>query len=268
IYTGNNLDTAYNYLGQNFGLKKFAGYKNISPNSFVHYMSSHPTQGDPGTRFQARNYMHGFNRDGQIVNPCTFPYGSVLGGVNCALVNPRFMYSGDPVTNFGWINNSPTDNRYMFNTGPFSLELNKPIDIIVAYIVGRGTNAINSVHIGRWFVQNAFDEYRSNFGTTTGIEDEDNTATIPNEFKLFQNYPNPFNPSTVISFQLSAFSHVTLKVYDILGREVATLVNEELDTGIHHSPFSIFNSQLPSGIYFYQLRAGEYVETKKMIIIK
>jgi len=92
--------------------------------------------------------------------------------------------------------------------------------------------------------------------------------TIPTEFKLEQNYPNPFNPSTVISYQLPVAGYVSLKIYDVLGREVATLVNEFKQPGNYTSQFSILNSQLPSGVYFYRISAGSFVETKKMILLK
>jgi len=101
---------------------------------------------------------------------------------------------------------------------------------------------------------------------TTDVEIEN--PSLPNEFLLMQNYPNPFNPSTVIGYQLSIAGHVTLKVYDILGREVATLVNEYQTAGLHHSQFAIINSQLPSGVYLYRIQAGYFTETKKMIISK
>lgn len=92
--------------------------------------------------------------------------------------------------------------------------------------------------------------------------------TIPTDFVLHQNYPNPFNPSTVISYQISAVSQVTLKVYDVLGREVATLVDEYQMPGKYNSQFSMQNSQLSSGVYFYQLKAGNYIKTKKIMVIK
>lgn len=92
--------------------------------------------------------------------------------------------------------------------------------------------------------------------------------TIPVEFKLEQNYPNPFNPSTTFYYQIPNAGHVSLKVYDILGREVTTLVDEFLNPGIHNSQFSISNSELPSGVYFYQLRAGSFTETKKLVLMK
>jgi hypothetical protein len=89
-----------------------------------------------------------------------------------------------------------------------------------------------------------------------------------NQYKLYQNYPNPFNPSTTISYQLSKAGFVTLKVYDILGNEVSTLVNEEKPAGVFNVEFRMQNLELSSGIYFYQLKAGNYVETKKMILMK
>jgi hypothetical protein len=89
----------------------------------------------------------------------------------------------------------------------------------------------------------------------------------PRNFSLEQNYPNPFNPSTKISWQLPTSSWVTLKIFDALGSEVETLVNEYQDSG-NHSTLYIINSTSPSGIYFYQLKSGEFVETKKMMLIK
>ena len=105
----------------------------------------------------------------------------------------------------------------------------------------------------------------------------------PETFELSQNYPNPFNPSTMISYRLTATGYVTLKIYDILGNEVATLVNEEKQPGIYEVEFSAkggFASggnasgnsgivrNLPSGLYFYTLSASDFSETKKMILLK
>ncbi|NNL22439.1 MAG: T9SS type A sorting domain-containing protein, partial [Ignavibacteriaceae bacterium] len=85
-------------------------------------------------------------------------------------------------------------------------------------------------------------------------------------YELFHNYPNPFNPTTKIEFQIEDLGFVDLKVYDVLGNEVATLVNEEKSAGIYEVEFN--GSELTSGIYFYQLKAGNFVETKKMIVLK
>lgn len=100
-------------------------------------------------------------------------------------------------------------------------------------------------------------------GLTVGVE---NTPNIPLNFSLFQNYPNPFNPSTKINYSLAGLSKVSLKVYDILGREVVTLVSEEKSAGRYEVNFNA--SSLASGVYFYQLKAGDFVQSKKMILVK
>ncbi|MDP1994070.1 MAG: T9SS type A sorting domain-containing protein, partial [Ignavibacteria bacterium] len=96
--------------------------------------------------------------------------------------------------------------------------------------------------------------------------------TTPTAYKLEQNYPNPFNPETVISWQIAVGSFVTLKVYDVLGNEVAALVNEEQSAGTYQILFNTLlttnNKQLTSGVYFYQIRAGNFVQTKKMILLR
>jgi photosystem II stability/assembly factor-like uncharacterized protein len=89
---------------------------------------------------------------------------------------------------------------------------------------------------------------------------------IPDKFKLSQNYPNPFNPSTTIEFSVPQQSFVTLKVYDLLGREVASLVNKELQAGSYVTQFNASN--LASGVYLYRLNAGEFVQTKKLMLMK
>ena len=97
----------------------------------------------------------------------------------------------------------------------------------------------------------------------TGVEEE---TTLPTEFALKQNFPNPFNPTTTIKYSIPKLSFVTIKIYDVLGSEVATLVNEEKPVGTYELTWNAEN--LPSGVYFYQLRAGTFVETKKMLLLK
>ncbi len=96
--------------------------------------------------------------------------------------------------------------------------------------------------------------------------DVNESEQFPEEFFLYQNYPNPFNPSTSLQYIISNRQYVTLKVYDALGKEVATLVNEEKSAGKYEVEFNA--SFLVSGIYFYQLKAGDFVETRKMILLK
>lgn len=94
----------------------------------------------------------------------------------------------------------------------------------------------------------------------------DRQQVIPKNFDLGQNYPNPFNPSTVISWQIPVDSYVVLKVYDILGNEISTLVNEERKSGVYQTRFDA--ATLASGMYVYRLSAGNNTFTKKMLMIK
>jgi photosystem II stability/assembly factor-like uncharacterized protein len=102
-------------------------------------------------------------------------------------------------------------------------------------------------------------------GGVTSVGDEEN-QTNPNDFLLYQNYPNPFNPKTNIQYAISNRQFVTIEVYDILGNEIAILIDEEKPAGEYEIEFNA--SSLPSGVYFYQLKAGSYIGTKKMILLK
>ncbi len=130
------------------------------------------------------------------------------------------------------------------------------------------------------------DNYKLKFGdVVVTLSDLIEDRELPSDFNLYQNYPNPFNPETTIRYQLSEISHVTLKVYDILGREVATLANEVMQPGNYKVKFSINNilsssslstftslgqasSTLSTGVYFYRLTAGNFSQTKKMVLVK
>jgi len=106
---------------------------------------------------------------------------------------------------------------------------------------------------------------RTTNGGATFVEEEVSNE-IPMEFLLSQNYPNPFNPSTTIRYSVPQNTNVMIKVFDVLGNEVATLVNEEKATGSYEANFNA--KGLSSGIYFYKLQAGSFIETKKMILLK
>jgi len=105
---------------------------------------------------------------------------------------------------------------------------------------------------------------RTTTGGSTFIEPVSNV--LPAKFSLTQNYPNPFNPKTIINYQLSTFNIVSLKVFDALGKEVATLVNQKQNAGSYEVEFN--GEDLPSGVYFYKLEAGDFSETKRMILLK
>jgi plastocyanin len=100
---------------------------------------------------------------------------------------------------------------------------------------------------------------------TTGVQNIQ-TALQPNEFRLEQNFPNPFNPSTLISFDLPIQTFVSLKVYNLIGQEVATLVNEQMAAGKYSKTWNA--ASIPSGVYLYRLQTVSFSETKKLIVTK
>ncbi|MDP2036099.1 MAG: CotH kinase family protein [Ignavibacteria bacterium] len=128
-------------------------------------------------------------------------------------------------------------------------------------------------------VDNSFGKYwKASFGhgspgkinsVRTSVSEKNNI--IPNMFMLYQNYPNPFNPETIISYKVQAASQVSLKVYDVLGRETATIVDEYKQAGNYNVKFNVktrYGASLQSGIYFYKLQAGSFIQTKKMVLLK
>jgi hypothetical protein len=108
-----------------------------------------------------------------------------------------------------------------------------------------------------WFLKNPITSYH-----------RPEINTFPNNYRLFQNYPNPFNPSTTIGYQLPSSSWVTLKVLDMIGREVKNLVNEYKQAGTYNCELRINNGELSSGVYFYTIKAGNYFDSAKMILLK
>jgi hypothetical protein len=99
---------------------------------------------------------------------------------------------------------------------------------------------------------------------------ESREVEIPRSFRLWQNYPNPFNGQTVIRFELPKMSYVSLKIYNLLGQEVATLVDETLPAGMHHVVWSgeSGGSSVGSGVYFYELRAGDAIQRRKLVLMR
>ncbi len=160
--TGNPDDIAFNFKGPLLGIDTIPGALNLSMTSFVHYIQSHPTQGDPDNITQVRNYLTGRNQQGDFVDPCNWAFG-VVAGEDCALIDNRFMYSGDPTANKGWINTAPFDQRQMSNTGPFTLIKGEAVDVVVAYVVGRGISALQSITVAKVIDRAAQFVFSSNF---------------------------------------------------------------------------------------------------------
>jgi hypothetical protein len=107
------------------------------------------------------------------------------------------------------------------------------------------------------------------FGTSSGVNEI--VELLPSTFKLDQNYPNPFNPSTIIRYELPKMSNVSIKIYDALGKEVRSLIDEAQNAGTHNLLWDAVNNygqRVSSGVYFYRIVAGDFVQTKKMLMIK
>jgi hypothetical protein len=170
-----------------------------------------------------------------------------------------------------WTPNSTTLDFFLISPGGLEKEYNLPItveqwvsvdiplthysppvdltDVYQFKVVGNGT-----VYFDNWYF----------YKTSTGISEVN--GPVPLKFDLEQNYPNPFNPSTTIRFSLPVASDVTLKVYNMLGQEVATLLNEAKNAGTFDLTFDA--ADLPSGVYVYSISAGNFNSVKKMLLVK
>ena len=188
----------------------------------------------------------------------------------------------DNYVTLNWTTATETNNQ------GFEIERNTPLNPLsrgeakgrgvwekIGFVIGNGTTTEPQSY--SFIDENLYADkyqYRLKQIDYNGAFEYSNTIEVeigaPYEFSLSQNYPNPFNPSTKISWQSPVSSWQTLKVYDILGNEVVTLVNEYKDAGSYEIEFksSVNSHQLASGIYYYQLRVGDFVETKKMIFMK
>ena len=264
INTNNPDDTSKNNFGELIGCETIPGAKNLNMTSNVFFIGGDPNLNDPDSKEEARNYLLGKTGPGEYPDPCTFPYCEVRGGVNCDEINPRFWASGDPVTNVGWINKYQVDHRNLISTGPFLLQKDEPQDIIVAYVMGRGTDYFNSITVARENVKRVIEEYESNFASMTYSPPP---ATNPaKSYILYQNYPNPFNPNTTIRYELPQEGIVTIDIYDILGQRVKTLLNEFKKADRYEVTFN--STGLASGVYIYRMKVNDFVTSKKMVLIK
>jgi len=148
--------------------------------------------------------------------------------------------------------------RSVFGSGGASLSssANKLVGTLGQPLIGTMSGTSNRHNAGFWYLQGYL---------LTSVEEKP-VEELPREYQLVQNYPNPFNPSTTIRFSIPHREHVTLKIFDVLGREVATLVDTEMEAGGHTVVFDASN--LSGGTYFYQLKAESVVRTQCMVFIK
>jgi serine protease len=179
-----------------------------------------------------------------------------------ALVNNSSIDLSD-AAKYGWLsggivtNSAVDDIHYTVSSGPYTLAPGATARVAFALIGGNNLAELQSsadAAVAKW---NAIKIL---------LDVNEGNRTIPLTYSLEQNYPNPFNPTTEIRYQTKEVGNVLLTIYDVLGREVATLVNERKPAGMYTAHWNAQN--LPNGVYFYRVVAGDFVETKKMILMK
>lgn len=255
FHTGNPDDTVYSFIPGRNKRRIKVGYKEIKFSSFNTYNNSDPNLPGPGNYRETYGMMQGLKANG---NPWILPGTSTV---------TKFPFSGDPETGNGWVQYTTLgfgNRRLLMNFGFAKFNPGDTQTILVAQIVSQGINNLNSVSKlkqSTQFVKNIYDQ---NF--TIVSVNEPSAINLADNFILHQNYPNPFNPKTIINYQLPMINYVTLKVYDILGKEVVALVNEKQSAGKYKATFD--GSNLPTGIYFYTLKAGDFIQTRGMILLK
>ena len=249
IVPGGPTDTAYVS-----GVPR-PGYKNLPMTAFNKYINGT----DPRNYAQSYQYMKGLDAvvgsGAPYINPFT---GQVT----------TFVMSGDPVAGTGWLDANPSDRRFMLCSGPFTMAPGDTQEVVFGIIIGQGTDRLNSISVLKQFDAEAQKIFDSNF--YTDVKDED-FANLPRNFTLKQNYPNPFNPNTTIEYYLPKPAQVKLSIYNILGQQVKTLVNEYQTAGNRRIVWDGKDERgtsVASGIYFYKLSTPDFAETKKMLLIK
>lgn len=259
-----------------FDFSKKQNYKNIPMSSFTPGMKNQfqypvdPPLGKDEATAEIYNLMQGLRNDGDtLISPITNQ-------------PTLFPLNGDPVTKTGWYEgegwpngDSPHDKRIFINSGKFNMAPGDTQDVIIAIMMARGTDNVNSIAELRKTALATKQFFKSGFSPNFVVNSEKEHTPIPSEYVLYQNYPNPFNPSTTIKYSVPRnekreTKNVKITVYDVLGNEVATLVDENQPAGIYEVKFdaSSVSRRISSGVYFYQLKAGNFTETKKMLLMK
>ncbi len=189
--------------------------------------------------------------------------------------NGVYLLDGDPVTGTGKIDgvyDGPGIRGMFLTNGPFTLNLGDTAEVVIALVGGISQSHLASISNLRYntaFSNKFYNDFVNKITSGNLIvepSDRPGKNINPDYYVLFQNYPNPFNLTTTINYSIPKTSFVTIKVYDVLGREVSTLVNEEKQPGNYKIKFDGIN--FSSGIYFYQMNAGDYVDVKKFVLIK
>ncbi len=263
-----SITTASAVNGVVKGISITKGATNLSMSSFYQNILS-DIGSDAETHIEQRNNQLGLSKSGQIINPCNWKFGEIF-NEDCTKINELFPYSGDPIIPQGWINNYPLDQKMIVNSGPFQLEKEKPIDIVVAYLVGyNATSSLSSLQNAKQRTIDMLPYFQNNqfeiiIADTTNIKHEP-----VGQFGLKQNYPNPFNSTTIINYAIpyrKTSEKVSIKVYNVLGEVVATLVDKVQPSGIYTVSFS--SNNLTTGVYIISLTNLEYSDNKKIMVLK
>jgi len=148
------------------------------------------------------------------------------------------------------------DVSYVVAGGPFTINPNDTLNVAFAVLAG---NNLSHLQSNLNYAKQKWNQI------ITNVKDENRVVY---EYQLYQNYPNPFNPTTKIKYSLKETNHVEIKIYDIVGREITTLVDEIKNAGVYETELDIRKFDLSSGVYFYQMKAGEFTSIRKMVLIK
>jgi hypothetical protein len=254
-YTGNYLDTVYTCENKTKTAK--LGYKDLGMKVFNWYANGQ----DPHNHWESYRCISGYH-----------PRPGVGGDTGLFIINPitnqptHIYYPGDPVTGNGWVQGGiGDDQRFMISTGPLNINPGDTQVIVTAQIIAKGTSNLNSITLLRQYSNAVREYYNSCYNELPPIGIKP-ISGIVKDYKLEQNYPNPFNPVTRIKFDLPKSTYTGLIIYDVIGREVAVLLNEHLKPGSYEYEWNA--SSYPSGVYFYKLVTDAFSETKKMVLIK
>jgi Arylsulfotransferase (ASST)/Secretion system C-terminal sorting domain/Cep192 domain 8 len=218
----------------------------------------------PDTNANYRTYRFPWKTNLFVTNPDSFFFESVPVGDSSVVTVDLINNSSEAINITGFFN---YDSSYSVITQtPFILPSNGTVFIDIKFKPYKEGYFKDYLHIRSDTDTSRIAQVMLLKGRTDTTYSDVRTNQFPNDYSLEQNYPNPFNPSTTIEFHIPTRSYVKLIVYDILGNEVNTLINEELSSGKHSVKFNAVN--LSSGVYFYRLNAGEFNQVKKLIIIK
>ncbi len=254
-YTGNSSDTV------KLPYDTLTGYKMNGMTAFNNFAGSgNQCISDPDNAAFAFNYLRG-------LNGCGEPYINFVTGAPTS-----FRYNGNACQRTGWFDSIPADYRGFISSGPFTMNSGDTQVIVLSYIITReGGSNFQNVCALQSLSDSALKYYYNDFKTCVPIGIEPISSEIPQRYELLQNYPNPFNPVTKLRFSIPLSVETTrrvvsLKIYDVLGKEIAVLVNENLKPGIYEIDWDASN--VPSGVYFYSLITSDFTQTKKMVVLK